>query len=96
MVNVIVVSDVLTDGEYLFNPREFPEAPQIGDYISILSFVKSTVEKDLAVYLKSKNKISLGRVDSRSWEYHEGKLSLFVTLDFEDIDNEDSVDGYFN
>lgn len=93
MVNVIVASEVLNEGECFFNPREFPESPKFGDYINILSFVKGEIKDELEKYFKSKNKISIGRVDGRSWGYDEDKLSLFVTLDFEDLDDGDNFDA---
>lgn len=93
MVNVIIASKFLHEGDYFFNPREFPESPKYGDYINILSFVEGEIKDELEGYFKSKNKISIGRVDGRSWGYDEGKLSLFVTLDFEDIDDGDNSDA---
>ena len=95
MVNVIVVSKLLNEGEYFFNSREFPEAPKIDDYINILSFVKGENKKNLEEYFKTNNKTSIGRVNGRTWGYDEGKLSLFITLEYEDIIEEDVSNAAF-
>ena len=93
MVNVVVMSKLLNEGEYFFNPREFPEAPKIDDYINILSFVKGEIQLEIEEYLKAKNKISLGKVDARNWAYDEGQLLLYVYLKFDDIIDGDSTNN---
>jgi len=93
MVTVILLSETLLECEYVIDPIDFPEAPKNGDYIDVLHFVKSNNREEIKQFLEDKNKISLGKVNGRSWGQNDNKLSLFVHLDFEDLEDEGSTDA---
>lgn len=97
MVTVFVTGEDVLDAEISYEPTEFPESPKIGDYILLDSFKQIGESKSLSNFLQERNKIKLGRVKARSWQIFEGKLMLFVSLDFEEQKPVvDSADGYFN
>lgn len=96
MVTVFLTGREVLDAEINYEPIEFPESPKIGDYIQLDNFKQTGESKSLSTFLEERNKISLGRVDGRSWQVYEGKMTLFLTLDFEDKKSADnSADGYF-
>lgn len=86
MVNIILISKLLNDGNFFLKALEFPESPKINDFVTILDFIDKKSKLNLEEYLIKENKISAGRVISRSWGFDQNKLSLFVVLDFEEED----------
>lgn len=85
MVNVIVMSKLLHEGGFFFSPRKFPEAPQVDDFVDLISFVKDEVQTEIKDYLKSRNKLFIGTVNSRTWGYDQDELCLYVAVEFDDV-----------
>lgn len=84
MVRTILISKLITQGGFTFDPVAFPEAPVEGDYVNITSFTNSEGEQTLEQFLQSKNIDSSPHVTARTWSILDGELTLFVFLEFDE------------
>ncbi|WP_312297815.1 MULTISPECIES: hypothetical protein [Chryseobacterium] len=86
-MKVTFLANELTDTQIDIDIVDFEILPEIGDYISIIDFMKEEQKKLFLKYVESINKISLATVDGRVWNIVNGENNVQLSLYFESLTN---------
>ncbi|WP_250255824.1 hypothetical protein [Chryseobacterium sp. Marseille-Q3244] len=86
-MKVTFLADELTDTQIDIDIVDFEILPEIGDYISIIDFMKEEQKELFLKYVESIDKISLATVDGRVWNIVNGENNVQLSLYFEPLTN---------